>query len=91
MQAAHGRPQDSTKRVGNLGILEFGEAPEDWPEGIAKCAKSQQGAYAMFDHINLFTEFSPENRPVAIYSGEAPMHGFSPADVIACGKFSRIK
>ena len=40
-QAQHGRPQDSTKHVGDLGMLEFGETPDDWPEDIAICEKGQ--------------------------------------------------
>ena len=82
---SHGLPQDSSKHVGDLGILNFGQAPENWPEDIANCQNGQQGAYEMFDHINLYSDASPVNRPVAIYKGEAPLHGFSANDVLACG------
>ena len=77
--------------MGDLGLLEFGETPEDWPEGITTCHKDQEGAFGMFDHINLYSELSPENHPIAIYSGEAPLHGFSASDVIACGQLVRVK
>jgi len=88
--AQHGRPQDSTKHVGDLGMLEFGETPDDWPEDIAICEKGQLGAFGMFDHINLFSELSPENHPIAIYDGEAPMHGFDDSHVVACGQLRRL-
>jgi hypothetical protein len=68
-----------------LGKLEFGDTPEDWPTGIAKCDKPLSGAYGMFDHINLFGDESPDHRPVVVYAGEAPIKGFSSADVISCG------
>ena len=73
-----------------MGILEFGETPEDWPEDVAICKEGQVGAFGMFDHINLFSELAPENHPVAIYSGKAPLHGFSDTNVVACGQLIRL-
>ena len=52
--------------------------------------KGQVGAYNMFDHINLFSELSPENHPVAIYNGEAPLKEFDAKNVIACGLLGRL-
>ena len=52
--------------------------------------KGQVGAYNMFDHINLFSELSPENHPVAIYNGEAPLKAFDAKNVIACGLLGRL-
>lgn len=74
--------------MGDLGILEFGDVPEDWPEGIVSCKTGESGAYGMFDHINLYSDSSPEGRPVAVYSGEAPLHGSSEQDLISCGKLT---
>ena len=47
--------------------------------------KGQNGAFSMFDHIDLFSELSPENHPVAIYNGEAPLKDFDAKNVITCG------
>ena len=50
----------------------------------------QVGAFNMFDHISLFSELSPENHPVAIYNGEAPLKEFDAKNVIACGLLGRL-
>jgi hypothetical protein len=52
--------------------------------------KGQVGAFNMFDHVNLFSELSPENHPVAIYNGEAPLKDFDVKNVIACGLLGRL-
>ena len=52
--------------------------------------KGQFGAFAIFDHINLFSELSPENHPVAIYNGEAPLKEFDALNVIGCGLLGRL-
>ena len=52
--------------------------------------KDQVGAFNMFDHVNLFSELSPENHPVAIYNGEAPLKDFDVKNVIACGLLGRL-
>ena len=52
--------------------------------------KGQNGAFNMFDHINLFSELSPENHPVAIYNGEAPLKDFDAKNVITCGILGRL-
>merc|ERR1712037_1044746 len=90
--ASHGDPQDSSNHVGDLGILNFQEnfIPKKWPEDVAVCEKSEFGAFNMFDHINLFSELSPENHPVAIYNGEAPLKEFDAKNVIACGLLGRL-
>ncbi len=87
IQTVHGRPEDSSKHAGDLGRLDFGSVPEDWPEGVEKCDDEQElGAYGMFEHVSLYGDFSPINKPVVIYGGSAPLHGFSASDVLACGR-----
>ena len=41
----HGHPEDTTKHVGDLGILEFRQIPDEWPEGVAKCSVDQIGSF----------------------------------------------
>ena len=36
-QTSHGDPEDSIKHAGDLGILEFGPVPDDWPKGVEQC------------------------------------------------------
>ena len=52
--------------------------------------KGEVGAFSVFDHINLFSELSPENHPVAIYNGEAPLKEFDAKNVISCGLLGRL-
>ena len=66
--------------------MEFGDTPKDWPDHMPTCHDGAYGAFGMFDHVNLFTSTSPIGRPIAIYFGESPMHGFAPLDAKACGK-----
>ena len=42
------------------------------------------GSYGVFDHINLYGENSPCDRPVVLYKGEAPMKEFKSSLAIAC-------
>jgi len=62
----HGHPEDVTKHVGDLGILEFRKVPDEWPEDVIRCKPSQIGSYGVFDHINLYGENSPCYRPVVM-------------------------
>lgn len=80
----HGHPEDVTKHVGDLGILEFRKVPDEWPEDVTKCTPNQIGSYGVFDHISLYGENSPCYRPVVLYKGEAPMKEFKPSLTIAC-------
>jgi len=80
----HGHPEDVSKHVGDLGILEFRQVPDEWPEDVIKCKATQIGSYGVFDHINLYGENSPCYRPVVLYKGEAPMKEFKPSLAIAC-------
>jgi len=80
----HGHPEDVTKHVGDLGVLEFRKVPDEWPEDVAKCSSSQIGSYGVFDHINLYGENSPCQRPIVLYKGEAPMKEFKPSLAVAC-------
>jgi len=34
----HGHPEDVTKHVGDLGVLEFRKVPDEWPEDVASAA-----------------------------------------------------
>ena len=90
---SHGHPTDSTRHAGDLGNLNFGDTPKDWPEHMPTCHEhgSEYGAFGMFDHVNLYSSFAPIGRPVAIYTGEAPLHGFSSNDIMACGKLQILK
>ena len=90
-QASHGHPADPSKHSGDLGNLKFGDTPNDWPENTPTCESSGLGAFGMFDHVNLFGSDSPVGRPVAIYEGEAPLHGFSDTNARACGKLQPEK
>ena len=42
------------------------------------------GSYGVFDHINLYGENSPCQRPIVLYKGEAPMKEFKPSLAVAC-------
>ena len=42
------------------------------------------GSYGVFDHINLYGENSPCNRPIVMYKGEAPMKEFKSSLALAC-------
>ena len=39
----HGHPEDVTKHVGDLGILEFRQVPAEWPEDVIRCKANQIG------------------------------------------------
>ena len=45
-----------------------------------KCIKTCR----VFDHINLYGENSPCQRPIVLYKGEAPMKEFKPSLAVAC-------
>ena len=74
--------------------MKFGDTPKDWPENMPTCEGDLMkalGAFGMFDHVNLYGSDSPIGRPVAIYEGEAPLHGFSNTNARACGKLQPEK
>ena len=43
MKVPHGHPEDVSKHVGDLGILEFRQVPAEWPEDVIRCKANQIG------------------------------------------------
>ena len=44
-QTVHGDPEDGTKHVGDLGILEFSAVPDDWPASVERCNEVDNEAF----------------------------------------------
>ena len=40
-QTSHGDPVDPMKHAGDLGNLDFGPVPDDWPTGMETCEEVQ--------------------------------------------------